>query len=72
MPLNHMLNGYYDTEGQLPQYLRSHAEALIAKQQEKKAAINTKEKLLAYKQNLREQYISNIGGLPEAKTPLFS
>ena len=70
MPLNRKLNGYYDVDGQLPQYLRNHAEALLAQQRARKAAIDTKEKALAYKQSIREKYIANIGGLPQTKNPL--
>jgi len=70
MPLNRKLNGYYDVDGQLPQYLRSRAEVLLAEQCERKKAINTKEKVLSYQQHIREQYIANIGGLPHVKTPL--
>jgi len=70
MPLNRKLNGYYDVDGQLPQYLRSRAEALLAEQRKHKSAINTKEKVLRYQQHIREQYIANIGGLPQDITPL--
>lgn len=70
MPLNRKVNGYYDVDGQLPQYLRNRAEVLIKEQRMRKAAIDTKEKVMAYQQEIREKYIVNIGGLPREKTPL--
>ena len=64
------VDGYYDVADQLPHYLRQKAEWALAKQLQQKKTLITVGQFEAYRAQVREHFLSAIGGLPQQKSPL--
>ena len=65
------VDGYYDVENQLPEYIRHLAEELFKAEEARKLdAFKSQDSFLKYKGHVRGLFLEAIGGLPEEKCPL--
>ena len=65
------VDGYYDVENQLPEYIRHMAEEEFkAEEVRKREAYKSKESFMEYKRRVRRLFKEAIGGLPDEKCPL--
>ena len=64
------IDGYYDTENQLPAYIYRKARNYFRREYEEKSLIKTREEFEERRNRIRRFFINTIGGLPEEKTPL--
>jgi len=65
------VDGYYDVENQLPEYIRHMAEEKFrAEEARKLEAFKSKDSFLEYRRRIRRLFLEAIGGLPEEKCPL--
>lgn len=59
------VDGYYDVENQLPQYLRRVAERQFEAAERARERIDSREALNAHRDRMREVFFEALGGLPE-------
>jgi cephalosporin-C deacetylase-like acetyl esterase len=65
------VDGYYDVENQLPEYIRRLAEGMFKAEAERKSeAFRSKEAFMEYRSRARELFEEAIGGLPGERCPL--
>lgn len=64
------IDGFYDIERQLPDYLLRKAEGYFEAEDERERAITGVEDFEARRNNLRHTFMNAIGGLPKEQTPL--
>ena len=70
MSFSGFINGFYDVENQLPDYLRKLANDYFLAEENIKSSIKTVEAFEERKANLRKFFIDSIGGLDIEKKPL--
>ena len=70
MSFGEFVNGYYDVEGQLPEYIKKRAKQDFLKQDAEKQSYRTKEDFVRRRDRIRKFYLDSIGKLPEQKCPL--
>ena len=60
------IDGYFDVENQLVEYIRNIAEEYFKKERKRKEAITSTEEFEEYRKSIKEYFIKSIGGLPRA------
>ncbi|HON72594.1 MAG TPA: hypothetical protein PK512_04620, partial [bacterium] len=64
------LDGYYDVENQLPEYVKRKAFEYFKREEEEKSSIKSIEEFEKRRNRIREYFIDAIGGLDIEKTDL--
>jgi len=65
------VDGYYDVENQLPEYIMNLAEKRFESERARKQkAFTSIDSFMEYKRTVRRLFLEAIGGLPEEKCPL--
>ncbi len=63
------LQYYYSMQNQLKDHIYRREQKYFDKAKKTRAAISTVEELSAYNKEMKEKFISNIGGIPESDVP---
>ncbi len=70
LTFNPRVDGYYNVENQLIEYLRRRAERCFRNREQERDALTSVAEFEAYRGRMKEHFLTAIGGLPEERTDL--